>query len=213
MQPANTSFRARLTLAAALAVIALARAADAQVTPDPLDLKVVDRETGQVLPVWRHHGRLFVAGQPGERYGLRVTNHTDRRVLVVMSVDGVNIMSGETAGLEPARLHLRAARGLRHQRLAQIRHRDRRLRLRAAAAVLRRADRAAARRGRDWHRRLQREGLGPAARAGGVPPARSADAPARRRLASPCSRRRQRRSLHPRRWPPPSRRPRLTPWS
>ena len=35
---------------------------------------------------------------PATRYGLRVTNHTDGRVLVVMSVDGVNILTGETAG-------------------------------------------------------------------------------------------------------------------
>ena len=36
--------------------------------------------------------------RPGARYSLRVTNHTDGRVLVVMSVDGVNILTGETAG-------------------------------------------------------------------------------------------------------------------
>jgi hypothetical protein len=64
----------------------------------PVDLQVVDRETGQPLRVWRHDGHLFVAGSPGDRYGLRVTNHTDGRVLVVMSVDGVNIITGETAG-------------------------------------------------------------------------------------------------------------------
>jgi hypothetical protein len=62
-----------------------------------VDLQVVDRATGQPLRVWRHHGRLFVAGQPGAPYSLRVTNHTDGRVLVVLSVDGVNIVNGETA--------------------------------------------------------------------------------------------------------------------
>ncbi|MFI4936681.1 MAG: hypothetical protein ACHP7N_18925 [Caulobacterales bacterium] len=67
---------------------------------DPVDLKVVDRGTGQTLRVWRHDGRLFVAGEPGARYSLRVTNHTGGRVLVVMSVDGVNILSGETAGYD-----------------------------------------------------------------------------------------------------------------
>jgi hypothetical protein len=58
---------------------------------------VVDRETGQVARVWRHAGRLFVAGRPGARYSLRVTNNTGGRVLVVMSVDGVNILTGQTA--------------------------------------------------------------------------------------------------------------------
>jgi hypothetical protein len=64
---------------------------------DMVDLKVVDRETGRELPLWRHDGRLFVAGERGERYSLRVTNHTPGRVLAVMSVDGVNIITGETA--------------------------------------------------------------------------------------------------------------------
>jgi hypothetical protein len=65
--------------------------------PGPVELTIVDRDTGQVLRTWRHDGRLFVAGEPGDRYSLRVSNHTNGRVLVVMSVDGVNILTGETA--------------------------------------------------------------------------------------------------------------------
>lgn len=98
MDTTKTSFRARAALAAAIALIGLVGAARARAEPDPVDLAVVDRDTGRELPVWRHDGRLFVAGKPGHRYGLRVTNNTDRRVLVVMSVDGVNILTGETAG-------------------------------------------------------------------------------------------------------------------
>src|SRR5579863_5209149 len=94
----------RTLLASAAAAMGLVFAAGAQAypyaNPVPVDLQVVDRETGQVLRLWRHEGRLFVAGQPGDRYSLRVTNRTDRRVLVVMSVDGVNILSGETAGYD-----------------------------------------------------------------------------------------------------------------
>ncbi|HLK26730.1 MAG TPA: hypothetical protein VKT30_18900 [Caulobacteraceae bacterium] len=67
---------------------------------DPVNLQIVDRDTGQTLRVWRHDGRLFVAGQPGDRYSLRVTNNTGRRVMVVMSVDGVNVLNGETAGYD-----------------------------------------------------------------------------------------------------------------
>ena len=88
----------RTVLAAALVLIGMAGATAALADPDPVGLAIVDRDTGQPLPVWRHHGRLFVAGEPGVRYSLRVSNHTDGRVLVVMSVDGVNILSGETAG-------------------------------------------------------------------------------------------------------------------
>jgi hypothetical protein len=86
-----------MILTGVMAAVWLGGAANAFAEPDLVDFKVVDRETGQPLHVWRHHGRLFVAGQPGARYSLRVTNHTDGRVLVVMSVDGVNILTGETA--------------------------------------------------------------------------------------------------------------------
>ncbi|HEY5009447.1 MAG TPA: hypothetical protein VII42_15720 [Caulobacteraceae bacterium] len=92
------SLRRRTVLATALAAVCLGGAACAHA--DPVDLTVVDRATGQPLRVWRHDGRLFVAGRPGARYSLRVSNHTDGRVLVVMSVDGVNILSGETANYD-----------------------------------------------------------------------------------------------------------------
>ena len=93
-----TSLARWAVLATAIAGIGLAVAVRAQA--DPVDLQVVDRDTGQALRIWRHDGRLFVAGEPGDRYALRVTNHTDRRVLVVMSVDGVNILTGETASYD-----------------------------------------------------------------------------------------------------------------
>jgi hypothetical protein len=92
------SFRRRTLLATAIAALCLGGAACANA--DPVDLTVIDRDTGQPLRVWRHDGRLFVAGEPGERYGLRVVNHTNHRVMVVMSVDGVNIVTGETASLD-----------------------------------------------------------------------------------------------------------------
>jgi hypothetical protein len=88
----------RALLAAAVASLALGAAPSAFADGALVDLKIVDRETGKVLRTWRHHGRLFVAGEPGDRYALRVTNHTGGRVLVVLSVDGVNILTGETAG-------------------------------------------------------------------------------------------------------------------
>jgi hypothetical protein len=61
------------------------------------DIQVVDRETGQQLPVYRHQGDYWVPGRPGARYAVSVRNATQERVLGVISVDGVNVISGETA--------------------------------------------------------------------------------------------------------------------
>ncbi len=58
---------------------------------------VYDRSSGEALPVYRHHGRQYVVGQPGNEYAVRIRNCTDRRVLAVVSVDGVNVVTGETA--------------------------------------------------------------------------------------------------------------------
>ncbi|MBL8386389.1 MAG: hypothetical protein JNM90_25115, partial [Burkholderiales bacterium] len=62
------------------------------------DITVVDRGTGQTLPVYRHQGRFWVAGQPGRNFAVRVHNRSGGRLLSVISIDGVNIISGETAG-------------------------------------------------------------------------------------------------------------------
>jgi len=96
----NAGLGRRTVLASAIALIGLAGRARAYDEIDMVDLKVVDRETGRDLPLWRHNGRLFVAGEQGDRYSLRVTNHTGGRVLAVLSVDGVNIITGETAGYD-----------------------------------------------------------------------------------------------------------------
>jgi len=62
-----------------------------------LDLAVVDRDTGQTLPTYADRGQLYVAGTPGHRYGVRLSNRTGGRVLAVLSIDGVNAVSSETA--------------------------------------------------------------------------------------------------------------------
>lgn len=61
------------------------------------EVQVLDRTTGQTLETWRHRGRLYVAGTPGNRYVVSLRNRSDGRVLTVVSVDGVNAISGETA--------------------------------------------------------------------------------------------------------------------
>jgi hypothetical protein len=50
-----------------------------------------------MLPVHRHRGELYVAGEPGHEYEIRLRSREHGRVLAVTSVDGVNVVSGETA--------------------------------------------------------------------------------------------------------------------
>ena len=62
-----------------------------------VDIDIVDRDTGQWLPETPFRGDTWVAGTPGHRYSVRLTNTTGERVLVVLSVDGVNAVTGQTA--------------------------------------------------------------------------------------------------------------------
>ena len=61
------------------------------------DLAVVNRATGERIPVHAHRGRLYVAGTPGAKYSVLLNNKSGERVLGVVSVDGVNVITGETA--------------------------------------------------------------------------------------------------------------------
>lgn len=61
------------------------------------DVTVIDRNTGATLPLYRHRGEYWVAGQYGARYAIAVRNKLGERVLAVTAVDGVNVLSGETA--------------------------------------------------------------------------------------------------------------------
>ncbi len=64
---------------------------------DLVRLDVVDRDDASVLPQHAHRGDAWIAGIPGHRYAVRLANTTGERVLVVLSVDGVNAVTGETA--------------------------------------------------------------------------------------------------------------------
>lgn len=79
-----------LALLATLPAHALGRLADVQ---------LIDRDTGEVLPVYRHQGDHWVAGRSGARYAVALRNTSAGRTLNVVSVDGVNVISGETAAL------------------------------------------------------------------------------------------------------------------
>jgi len=90
------------TVCALLGTIALATgtllAAPAHAVGRLVDVNLIDRDSGARLPVYRHDGQWWVAGRPGARYAVELRNTTGAHVLGVMSVDGVNVISGETAG-------------------------------------------------------------------------------------------------------------------
>ncbi|MET0203211.1 MAG: hypothetical protein ABW276_02775 [Casimicrobiaceae bacterium] len=88
-------------LAAALAAIATMAAALPAAAHFPagslVSVDVYDRNDGVSLPVYSKDGRRYVVGTPGHEYALRIRNNTGERVLAVTSVDGVNVVTGETA--------------------------------------------------------------------------------------------------------------------
>lgn len=65
-----------------------------------INVSVMDHNTGRELPIYRYRGEYWVAGIPGAKYSVSVRNRIGERVLAVVSVDGVNVLSGETAGVE-----------------------------------------------------------------------------------------------------------------
>ncbi|MEX0733766.1 MAG: hypothetical protein WD944_08330 [Steroidobacteraceae bacterium] len=62
-----------------------------------VDVEILDRTSGRVLPVYWHEGERHVAGEPGHEYEIRIRNRGHGRVLAVTSVDGINVITGRTA--------------------------------------------------------------------------------------------------------------------
>jgi len=81
-----------------VSLIALTGGCKAQAVRGNLaDLTIIDRDNGAILIPYLYHGEYWIAGRPGSRYAVEVRNHLGERLLVVMSVDGVNVVSGATA--------------------------------------------------------------------------------------------------------------------
>ena len=79
--------------AATLAAFSLS----AQAVGHMADVSLFDRVSGRELPVHWHEGRAYVVGKPGNEYQVVVRNRRGEDLLAVVSVDGVNVMNGETA--------------------------------------------------------------------------------------------------------------------
>lgn len=60
------------------------------------DLTVYDRTEARRLPVYWHQGRAYVVGKPGNEYQISLRSRRED-VLAIVSVDGVNVITGETA--------------------------------------------------------------------------------------------------------------------
>jgi len=78
-------------------LLALLCAAEVRAHGGLVDLSVYDRTEGRRLAVHWHEGRAYVVGKPGNEYQVTVRNRLREDVLTVVSVDGVNVVSGETA--------------------------------------------------------------------------------------------------------------------
>jgi hypothetical protein len=85
------------TLTTVLAVVALLASAKALAHGRLADISIYDRSEGRRLQVYRHEGRAYVVGRPGHEYQVRIANRLREDLLAVVSVDGVNVITGQTA--------------------------------------------------------------------------------------------------------------------
>jgi len=80
-----------------IAAAAVALTAPAWAVGSIAELTVYDRTEGRRLQVYRHQGRAYVVGKPGNEYQVSLRNRAGDDVLAVVSVDGVNVLTGESA--------------------------------------------------------------------------------------------------------------------
>jgi hypothetical protein len=78
--------------------VMLATACRAQAVRGMADVAVIDRDRGVALTLYLYHGEYWVAGTPGARYAIEIRNRLGERLLAVTSVDGINVISGASAG-------------------------------------------------------------------------------------------------------------------
>ena len=91
--------RNMLALVALAALLDLAGASAARADARLVQVDVIARDDNEALHVWRDHGQPVVAGRPGARYAVRLVNDSGERVLAVVAIDGINVVSGETASV------------------------------------------------------------------------------------------------------------------
>ena len=80
-----------------LALALTAFALQAQALGRLAEVQIIDRDSGTTLATYYHRGEYWVAGAPGARYAIAIRNAGGERLLAVTAVDGVNVISGDTA--------------------------------------------------------------------------------------------------------------------
>jgi hypothetical protein len=80
-----------------LALAALVLAAPAFAAGTLADVTIFDRAARRPVPVHWSGEQAFVAGAPGNEYAIRIRNASNDDLLAVVSVDGVNAVTGQTA--------------------------------------------------------------------------------------------------------------------
>lgn len=86
----------RLFLALTCLLVAMVPLAHASQRHGPYSLEVTDAG-GHPLRTFERGGRTFVLGEQGQRYRIRVRNHSAESVEAVISVDGRDALDGQTA--------------------------------------------------------------------------------------------------------------------
>jgi hypothetical protein len=93
MNHGNHSLAAAIGIGILLAML-IPLAAEAM---DAGTVEIFDRTAGVTLPLYEYGGRRYLAGEPGHEYEIRLRNPDAERRLAVVSVDGVNVITGATA--------------------------------------------------------------------------------------------------------------------
>jgi hypothetical protein len=62
-----------------------------------VSISLIERSSGQAMALYQWRGQHIAAGNEGSPYAVRLTNRTGRRVMVVLAVDGINVLSGQNA--------------------------------------------------------------------------------------------------------------------
>ncbi len=99
---ASSSKRRSLKTLASLALLASSLVGSLPAQASQLaDVQIIDRSSGQRLPLYYHQGEYWVAGQPGSSYAVDIRNRSRGRILAVLSIDGINAISGQAAAAVP----------------------------------------------------------------------------------------------------------------